>query len=279
MKVSAEETPPGDLGTRHVMSRSVRDAALAHAIAEQSDSAAPHPPTGLVVAPSSKRLKIAFNTKNYFGDEPDADVKAALENTAMLCTDLGHEIVEVANPIVDGSVFTDRFWTVGTSAVADIRAALEEQYSVAAEDTGLIEPWTLELADWFNAKPADALSESLAYFEDVTVLVETWFEDYDIWLTPVLKSAPPELGVQGPEVPFDTLWERVVNYMSYTPLHNVVGIPAMSVPLSWNNAGLPIGSHFAAPLNGDGTLLSLAFELEEARPWADNWAPYSAVNR
>jgi amidase len=53
-------------------------------------------------------------------------------------------------------------------------------------------------------------------------------------------------------------------------------MPAMSVPLTWNDAKLPIGSQFAAKVGDERTLLELAYELEQARPWAGNWAPCSA---
>lgn len=267
---------PGDISVRHVVSRSVRDSAMSLSLTEENGSGALLAPTGLVTTPSSKRLKIAFNTKNYYGDEPDIDVKAALEETAKLCADLGHEIVEVTTP-VNGELFVDRFLTVWASGPAQLKAMVEEQTGKAAEETNLLEPWTLGLADYFNAKPDDALATTLTYFSEVTARINAWFADYDIWLSPVLKSAPPKLGEQSPEVPFETLFERTIQYVSYTPLHNVVGTPAMSVPLSWNEAGLPIGSQFAAPLNGEATLLALAYELESARPWADKWAPHSIM--
>jgi len=110
----------------------------------------------------------------------------------------------------------------------------------------------------------------------VTAETEAFMADYDVWLTPVLASAPPKTGEQGPTVPFETLYARVFDYVTYTPVHNVAGTPAMSVPLSWNAAGLPIGAQFAAPLGHERVLLELAFELEAARPWADRYPPVYA---
>ena len=65
--------------------------------------------------------------------------------------------------------------------------------------------------------------------------------------------------------------------MAFTAPANVAGIPAMSVPLYWDRqSGLPIGTMFQAALGNDRVLYELAYELEEARPWKDRWAPYSA---
>ena len=71
-------------------------------------------------------------------------------------------------------------------------------------------------------------------------------------------------------------FERVINYVGYTPLQNVAGAPAMSVPLSWSPAGLPIGAHFSAAKGQERTLLELAYELELARPWAGRKPPVNA---
>ena len=65
--------------------------------------------------------------------------------------------------------------------------------------------------------------------------------------------------------------------MPFTPLQNATGQPGMSVPLYWNNEGLPIGVHFAARFGDEATLFRLAAQLEEARPWASKRPPVSAV--
>jgi amidase len=141
----------------------------------------------------------------------------------------------------------------------------------------VLEPWTLGLAEMLAKKPKGALDEALAYFREVDRKVDAFFASgYDVWLTPVLRSPPPKIGEQAPTVPFDTLLERVTRYVSYTPVHNVAGTPAMSVPLGSTKSGLPIGSHFAARKGGEGALFALAYELEQARPWKDRRPPHSA---
>ena len=100
-----------------------------------------------------------------------------------------------------------------------------------------------------------------------------FFGGYDVWLTPVLSAPAPKIGEQAPTVDFDTLYQRTVDYVAYTPVHNVAGTPAISVPLGMSKDGLPIGSQFAAAKGNDAMLLALAYELEAAAPWIDRHPP------
>ncbi len=251
------------------VSRTVRDAAMITAVSEQKGTDAPFMPIGYVSGPAKKRLKIAFHTKRADGTEPHADVKAALEATAKLCAGLGHEIVPIENPIV-GDEFINTFLTIWASSPADI-VALAQGMNLKPED--VLEPWTLGLAKLFNAKPKGSLEKALAYFDKVEKQVADFFGGYDVWLTPVLSAPAPKLGEQAPTVDFDTLYQRTVDYVAYTPVHNVAGTPAISVPLGMSKSGLPIGSQFAAAKGHDAMLLALAYELEAAAPWIDRRPP------
>jgi Asp-tRNA(Asn)/Glu-tRNA(Gln) amidotransferase A subunit family amidase len=48
----------------------------------------------------------------------------------------------------------------------------------------------------------------------------------------------------------------------------VDALPAISLPFAESASGLPVGMMFSAPVGQEGRLLELAYELEEARPWA-----------
>jgi amidase len=254
---------PGDIGVKNCVSISVRDSAMVYSLSEDHGQGATFAPTGLITGPSKKRLKIAFNTANYFGKEPDADVKAAIEATAKLCESLGHEIVPVKDPL-NGEEFIDKFLTVWASGPASL---VELAKSKGANPEDVLEPWTLGLAKFYASKPKDAMAVALAYFKSAEEQIAAFMSGYDVWLTPVLASPAPKLGQQAPDVDFDTLFTRTTEYVSYTPQHNVAGTPAMSVPLGMSSDGLPIGSQFAAAKGNEGMLLALAYELEVAAPW------------
>lgn len=254
------------------VSRTVRDGAMVFALSEESGAGAPYKADGFVSGPSKKRLKIAFHTTKADGQEPHPDVKASIEATAKLCADLGHEVVPVKNPIVGDELIT-QFLTVWASSPADI-VKMAQEAGLKPED--VLEPWTTGLADLFNKMPKDALAKALAYFDKMERHVADFMGGYDVWLTPVLAAPPPKLGQQAPTVNFDTLYQRTVDYVAYTPIHNVAGTPAMSVPLGMSKDGLPIGSQFAAAKGNEAMLLALAYELEAAAPWIGRKPPVYA---
>ena len=99
--------------------------------------------------------------------------------------------------------------------------------------------------------------------------IARFFVDHDVWLTPTLAKPPLPLGSFDPQ-PGNPLYglQRIAAFVPFTPLCNVTGQPAMSVPLFWNAQGLPIGTHFVGRFGGEATLFRLAAQLEMARPWA-----------
>ena len=103
------------------------------------------------------------------------------------------------------------------------------------------------------------------------------FETVDVVLTPTIGEPPAPLGTFDSPVgePLAGLF-RAAAYVPFTPAFNVTGQPAMSLPLHWNDDGLPIGVQFVGRFGDEETLLSLAGQLEEAVPWAGRRPPVSA---
>jgi amidase len=263
------------LEVHHCVSRSVRDSAWLLAHTERRDPAAPYAPVGIVREPSERRLRIAWSTQSYLGAGPDPEVKAATEAAAQLCAELGHTVFEAA-PELSGEAFVEHFLTAWAHGPALLVEQLEQEPGGAAA-LALLEPWTLGLAAEYRSRPLGSLEAAQEHFAAVARTVDAFFVEADVWLTPVVASPPPALGQLAPDVPYATLRERCIQYVSYTPVHNVAGTPAMSLPLAWSAAGLPIGSQLAARAGDEATLLSLAYELEEARPWRDRWPALAAA--
>ena len=76
------------------------------------------------------------------------------------------------------------------------------------------------------------------------------------------------MGHLDPTQDYDTIMERILEWVAFTPLQNATGEPAISLPLATTAAGLPQGMMFGAAAGREATLLELAYELEEAQPWA-----------
>jgi amidase len=107
--------------------------------------------------------------------------------------------------------------------------------------------------------------------------IARFFCDYDVWLTPTLAEPPVPLGTfDSPQDDPMKGFQRVEDFVPFTPVCNMTGQPAMSVPLYWNSEGLPVGTHFIGRFGDEATLFRLAAQLEEARPWADRRPAVSA---
>ena len=256
-------------------SRSMRDTAT-FLDAVENKAHPDLPPVGLIDGPSSKRVRIGWSASgNDLSYAPDPEVAAATEATAKLLESLGHE-VEEARFEVDGDTMKNiSSWSSGVLAPAQTVARARETLG-REPDEREFEAWTLGLAREASTHPEGGQEEAMAYFEDLRQRYEAWFSNYDVQLTPVTRSPAQLAAVQDPRrEDYDQLREEVWAWVNYTPLHNLVGAPSMSLPLSQSAAGLPIGSLLSGAWGSEATLLHLGFELEAARPWRERWPQHS----
>jgi amidase len=100
-----------------------------------------------------------------------------------------------------------------------------------------------------------------------TATYEQELGPYDAVLLPTLGHTTPELGYLSPTVPFDELIERLRAYVCFTPINNITGTPAITVPAGLTAAGMPIGVQFAATRGNERTLLELAYLIEAEQPF------------
>lgn len=253
------------------VSRTVRDSAAFLNLVERKDKAS----VGMVSGPSDKRLKIALVLEGSNGMMPSPEVEESVRATAKLCDSMKHEVEEIKLPI-NTEPLTDAFlgyWAAATMSLdADIKKLLGEDVTRAE----VLEPWTIGLMEIGRKRGlGKIMADVKKAFDEASKQCKTFFDSYDVILSPVLRHPPFQLGTNAPTLPFDQVMEQTLDRVAYTPLNNACGTPGMSVPLGWTKGGLPIGSHFSAWRGGDAMLLALAYELELASPWKNRKPPIS----
>jgi len=275
--VDDKPVEPWHISVKGHMTRSVRDSAALFALTEEQGAHAHYPAIGFVKNPLNKKLKIGLVMTGINGKKPSPDVEAEILRTAKLCENLGHEVVEASFPI-DGAQLVDAFIAIWSSYAANFKANIEKQTGKPAGED-MLEPWTLYMDEYFHKRGKAHTNAAKSYFAEVTANLDGIMAQHDVLLSPVLATAAPKLGLQGPLVPGDQLIHDALDYVNYTPVYNISGQPAMSVPLGWNEQNLPIGSQFAARKGNEKMLIELAYQLEEARSWRQRWAPHSAAHQ
>jgi len=157
--------------------------------------------------------------------------------------------------------FVDYWGMLAATVALSGRLAFGRTFSVAALD-----PFTRGLIGHYKrvAPRTPAFLRRLARVRhDYAAL----FTRHDVLLSPVLAHVTPELGWLRPTVPFEQLLRRLIDYVAFTPLNNVAGAPAMSLPVGTSTNGLPVGVHLSVAHGDERTLLELAYALEADRPW------------
>ncbi len=257
------------------LSRSVRDTAAFLDHVEVKDRSE-LPPVGFVARSEQPALRIGLMKEALHGRPAHREVQNAMTHTAALCEQLGHTVTEIALPI-DGTEFIDAFIGLWAASTVPFAQLAEEMLGPEIQLEDVLEPWTLGLMAMGNERGPEACSErATSVFIKARVAFDALFSEYDVILQPVLLEPPYEIGWHDPAGDFEVIYERVLNDVSFTPLHNALGTPAMSVPIHWTADGLPVGSQFAAQRGGEATLLQLAYALEEATEWAKRRPPVFA---
>ena len=190
-----------------------------------------------------------------------------MEHAAKLCADLGHH-VEEAEPDYDRELIDPARVDVIT---AYARADIEERAAeLGVEPQALVEPASWALAAGADGVSGAAVVAALKTMRRVSRQIGRFFTDYDVLITPQLAEPPLEIGVLDPACDDrEAYFAAMFGFSGFPGLSNATGAPAMSVPLHWNADGLPIGVQFIARFGDEATLLRLAAQLEQARPWAD----------
>ncbi len=276
----------GGIDVTHAITRSVRDsAALLDAtsgtmVGDPYWAPPPARPFLEEVGADPGRLRIAYTTTAPRGTAPlgvdvHADCISAVHEVALICADLGHEVEEAAPSIADEKITFALSILMGacTTWTIDRWAFMLGKEPTQAQ----FEPTTWLLYEMGLQHSASAYLGAVEAIQSIARDMGNFLLGYDVLLTPTLSEPPVPLGTFDyiPENP----WQGQIRegaFVPFTTICNLTGQPAMSVPLVWNNEGLPIGTQFMGRFGDEATLFRLAAQLEEARPWADRRPPISA---
>ncbi|MCP4968193.1 MAG: amidase [bacterium] len=281
------------------VSRSVRDTCVlldaTHGAVPGAAYHVPQPGQPFADAPKTdpRPLRIAFAAEDFRGGSTDAACATAVTTTAEQLGKLGHTLV-ADKPVIDGQSMAEAFMAVWQSLAESIFTIILDEAGKQRAGAMLrrvlgdwramkviayldkrksgrdaFEPFTWGLADRSRHRTPAELEAAKTELQRVAHIVGEFLEDYDMLLTPVLGTAPVELGGIDQNAPWDEIVEQLMQYVAFTPVANFSGLPAMSVPTYWSAAGLPIGTHFMGRFADDALMLSVAGQLERAMPWFD----------
>jgi len=270
------------LSVQHCVSRTVRDsAALLDVVAGPVPGdpyAAPVPERPFLeeVGRDPGTLRIALTTRAFNGSEVDPACREAAEEAARLCSELGHEVEEAA-PDIDAVALGSATRTI---IGANVRATVLERSEVLGREPRRdeLEPLTWGMAALGEQHDAAAYARATRTVHAVGRQVAGFFAGgFDVLLSPTMATPPPKIGVLSLSYQGDDNIPTLLQTIGFTQLMNVAGNPAASVPLGFTEeaGGLPIGVQIAAAAGGEGLLLRLASQLEQAAPWTGRKPPLS----
>lgn len=267
-----------------VVTRSVRDTAsvldaiAGHMPGDPYVALTPQRPYLSEVGRDPGKLRIGFMKQSPRGGAPlHADCITAVEATAHLLASLGHSVEESHPAALDEAEHLTHFGAIITTHAY---AALQEVGQILGRELTQndVEPWT-----WANANRGRSLLASqyvaaLSWLQTWSRRVAQWWvSGFDLLLTPTMATPPPQLGeLVATTDTVRAVAKKVYGLMQFTPQYNITGQPAISLPLHWNAAGLPIGIQLVATLGREDLLIQTAAQLEQAQPWQDRVPPVHA---
>ena len=244
-----------------VLTRTVRDTAAFVAASEDYWRNPQLPPIGLVEGPARRRLRVGLVIDSITGPA-DAATRAAVERVGDVLEKAGHVVEPVGLPV--GEQFASDFlqyWALLAELAVDTgRLILDRGF-----DKRRIDGLTRGLRS-YHRRHLHRTPGALRRLRRIPETCAGMFARHEVVLSPVLAHTTPRIGHLAPTVPFDDLVERLTHYVAYTPLNNIAGSPAISLPLAMGDDGLPIGVQLSGGIGDERTLLELAYLLEGEIP-------------
>ncbi len=256
------------------VSRSVRDSAALLDCVAGPDQGAAHiiapPPVSFAEAAARPpgELTIGVVAGSLLGTEIHPENTAAIENAVKRCESLGHRMVE-CDFTLDFEEFARHINVLWCAFAAQFVDQVTSLTGVKA-DNDSFEAVTLTCAEFgFSSSALDILN-ALDYVNRISRETAAVFAEIACLMSATLGTAPPVHGTlnqNDAEISAMDWTRNTFRYATNTPLFNATGQPAISLPLHWTADDLPVGVQFAGRMGDEGTLLSLAGQLEADADW------------
>ncbi|MFV0495066.1 amidase [Mycobacterium sp.] len=294
----AAAEPMHGAAVQGVVSRTVRDTAAMLDVICGGEASGPFLPEmpaasyASCVGADPGTLRIGVRVPSAITPKPHAEAFAAVEATIATLTDRGHRVEELPEaPYDDAALARDFLLTWFVTVAWNVDTA--KRLTGAGDDA--FERDTLIMAALGRATRGVDYVDAVERRHQHTRRLSTFFESYDLLLTPALATPPPT--IHQFDLPrslqrasdaliktgtarllrhtriVDDMVDKNLGWVPYTQLANLTGRPAISLPLHWTADSLPLGVQFVAPLGGESLLIKLAAQLEESIPWAGRLAP------
>ncbi len=260
----ADALLPVPIISQGAVTRSVRDSAAFMSASEEVRPARKLPRIGHVEGPGSRRLRIGLLTDSVHDFPTDEPTRAAVRRVADLLAEHGHVVEEMTMPV--DAQFVDDFallWSLlAVMASRTGKLILSRDF-----DIDLTDPLTRGLAGQAGRRLKE-LPAAIWRLRRVEAQYAEALDEWDLVLSPTLSHVVPEIGHLSPDQGFEELFAKLTDYVGFTPLANVAGAPAISVPAGLTGGGhLPLAAMLSAAHGDERTLLEVAYEIEDALPF------------
>jgi amidase len=208
------------------------------------------------------RLRVALTVSPPIDAPVAGECVAAAEDAAGRLSELGHSGEEATPPWSDERLF---------HLFMQVWQVIPALYQKPAE---LFEPMNRALIEAATNATAVDYVLATARLRELARRIVAFFDGYDLLLTPTLAQPPVPIGALADEDPWVT-FRNAGRFTPFTQIANITGQPAVSVPLSWSDDGLPIGAQLVGRPADEATLVRVSAQLERVRPWRDRRPPVS----
>lgn len=258
---------------------SIRDTQKLFRLMKGTERAAPYQ-VPAVKPVEKKRLRIAVITESPVGTPVSEEARAAVVEAGTFLTSMGHDVTEVAWPI-DGAALIRSYYLMNGAETAGMFADLAQE--LGNVDESLLETSTRALWRFGELVSAADYVRSLHLWDQASAQMEAFHEKYDLLLTPTTAQVAPKLTRPwAPEATLERLthiselsleeaqeaiWAMFADSLAmtpFTPLANLTGQPAISLPTHLTKDGLPLGVQLIAARGQEELLLQVGALFEAA---------------